>query len=167
MTEALLTFSGTSILSERLNHKSKITLHWILQTIAVVCSTAGFVIIIIHKNDHHKLHFQSIHGIIGLIATILFLLSSFGGIFAKYAMRFKHMMRPINVKLIHTIAGVVAYILGMYAILLGLFTGWFTRVTGNSSVIIWLCFAFVLAVGLHAILNPLRVIYSRLKTACV
>lgn len=49
MTEAILCFNNKNIFTYNLNHKEKVYIHWILQTIAVISITIGYAVIFINK----------------------------------------------------------------------------------------------------------------------
>lgn len=161
MTEAILSFSNENIFSRRLNHKQRVTLHWILQVLGSFLIAAAFGVIIASKNSKGKPHFATWHGIFGLISSIGIVLNLFGGIVAKYSFPIRQIIRPVIVKVLHSLFGTVVYILLVFTVLLGIYSNWFKRnssVTGVvvSNVIIFFIIQYVLV-------QPIQLIFSRIK----
>ncbi len=65
MFQAVLIFSKESSLFGSLKHQTKITLHWLLNTIGILCILTAFAAIYFNKEEKSKSHFTSWHGLIG------------------------------------------------------------------------------------------------------
>lgn len=161
MTEAILCFSNENIFTYFLSHKERVTLHWILQTIGGCFITAAFAIIIVSKNSKGKPHFATWHGIFGLIASISVALAMFGGVIAKYSFPLRQTIRPVIVKVLHSLLGVIVYVLMIFTILLGVYSNWFKR----HSTIVGLVVSNILVLFIiqYVLVQPIQIIYSRLK----
>ncbi|KAG4074546.1 hypothetical protein HA402_005611 [Bradysia odoriphaga] len=161
MTEAILCFSNENILTRYLNHKERMTFHWILQIVGGCLLAIAFTVIVISKNTKGKPHFATWHGIFGLIATIGIVLAMCGGVVAKYSFGIRKIIRPVTVKVIHLMFGCVVYALMIFTVLLGVYSNWFKRhssVTGAivANVIIFFIVQYVLV-------QPIQLIYGRIK----
>lgn len=94
--------------------------HWIIQILAAICNIVGFVAIIVNKNQGGRSHFVSNHAIVGLVATILCFVTCAGGFVTLYATKFKDWIKSSYNKLIHTIVGILTFVLGVAAEATGL-----------------------------------------------
>jgi hypothetical protein len=89
--------------------------HWIVQIVAAMCNIVGFVTMIVNKNIKGRSHFHSDHAILGLTAMILSFVACTGGIFTLYAAKLKDWVKPSYLKLIHTIIGIITFVIGVAA----------------------------------------------------
>lgn len=127
MTSALNAFSPadiTVLVYQNPTYKQRVQRHWILQLCGLLCIAAGFIIIVINKIKQNKFHFTTIHGIFGLIAFILVIFSSFGGLTTMYSSKLKNILSPVYIKLLHTGFGISAYIAGVLNMIIILYSGW-------------------------------------------
>uniref|UniRef100_A0AAG5DKD4 ascorbate ferrireductase (transmembrane) n=1 Tax=Anopheles atroparvus TaxID=41427 RepID=A0AAG5DKD4_ANOAO len=163
MSQAVLTMSGTNYFTHRCNHRTKVFLHWLLQAVAGILITIASVCIFLNKVRLQKSHFQTLHAIFGLVTVCFTLASIAGGVATKYAFQLRQYMRPIYSKLIHGIAGTVAYLLGVSTIGLGVYSRWFQE-DNDANVRL----ALVIAIGviaLYVIVAPMFNTIQRVKTA--
>lgn len=161
MTEAILCFNNKNILTSNLNHKDKVYVHWILQTLAVISITIGYAAIFINKNLHNKPHFHSYHAIFGTATFSSLFLSIIGGVVAKYNWSLKKYIKPVYAKVGHGFGGILSYVLGSITILLGLYTHWFYR---NASIwSLYICLMVLIYVFQCTISKPIVCLYTRLK----
>ncbi|XP_062560368.1 transmembrane reductase CYB561D2-like isoform X2 [Armigeres subalbatus] len=163
MSQAVLTLSGANLLTYRKHQKTRVFVHWILQALAGILITIASVCIFLNKVRMGKAHYQTVHAIVGLITVILTLLSIAGGIFTKYGYQLRHLVRPINSKIMHGIAGVVTYIMGSVTIGLGVYSAWFQE--DNDGHVRLALLIGIIAVTLYVIINPIAATISRTKTA--
>lgn len=161
MTEAILCFVNENILTYYLSHKERVTLHWILQVIGSCFISAGFAVILASKYSKGKPHFATWHGIFGLIAIISAALAILGGIVARYSFSLRQFIRPVIVKVLHSVLGVVVYILMIFTVFLGVYSGWFKRNSNITGLIV--CNALVLFIIQYVLVQPIQIIYGRLK----
>uniref|UniRef100_A0A1Q3F7E3 ascorbate ferrireductase (transmembrane) n=1 Tax=Culex tarsalis TaxID=7177 RepID=A0A1Q3F7E3_CULTA len=163
MSQAVLTLSGANLLTYQRHHKTRVLIHWLLQALAGVLITIAFVCIVLNKIRMGKAHFQTTHGLFGLITVVLTLVSIGGGVFTKYGYQLRSMVRPIYSKIMHGIAGTVTYILGSVTIGLGIYSRWFEEDNGEQVRLALLI--GLIAVTLYVIINPITATISRTKTA--
>lgn len=161
MTEAILCFSNENILTRHLNHKERVTLHWILQTVGSCLIAAGFVVIIASKNSNGKPHFASWHGIFGLIAIIGSAVAMIGGVVAKYSFPIRQIIRPVTVKVLHSLLGTIVYILMIFSVLLGIYSGWFKRHSSGTGIVVSNVIIFFIVQ--YVLVQPIQLIYGRIK----
>lgn len=157
MAEAILAFTHTN----RLTHKQQVILHWICHSIGFSFIIAGFVVIFINKNRNNYSHFKSAHSISGLITIICVILSIIGGVVTKFSFQLRKHLRPIRIKLFHSIFGALTFILAMITILLALFTPYFISITATE-----VRYYFILKISIVCIFvlfRPVKMIISRLK----
>lgn len=153
MTEAILTFNPINLPTRELGYRSRMFVHWVLQVVSTCAITASFTIIILNKIRLGKNHFTSNHGIIGLTTIILTGISVALGILSKFSYQFRHHLRPLNMKMIHSALAVCCYILALTTIALGLLSPWFLEnvsynwIYGLISVVVY--------IGQYALLKPL------------
>ncbi|KAF5300505.1 hypothetical protein FQA39_LY02304 [Lamprigera yunnana] len=142
MGEGILIFAPGNRLTTALSHKTKVKLHWIIQSISLGSGVIGFIVIYINKDLHNKPHFHSWHGILGLISTVLFIPVGMSGIIALYSFNFRDYIHPITTKLIHRICGVATFVAGGVTILLSLYTNWFKRRVNDDITLMWFILLF-------------------------
>lgn len=163
MSQAVLTMSGASFFTHRCQHRTKVFLHWLLQAIAGVLITIASVCIFLNKVRLGKSHFQTLHGIFGLVTVCFTLASIGGGVTTKYAFQLRYYMRPIYSKIVHGIAGTVSYLLAVATIGLGVYSHWFQE-DNDANVRL----ALVVAIGtiaLYVVTVPMINTVRRIKTA--
>lgn len=153
MTEAMLTFNPINLPTRELSYKSRVFVHWILQIVSTCAITSAFTIIIINKIRLGKHHFTSNHGIVGLTTIILTGISVGFGITAKYSYQFRHYVRPLNIKMIHSTLAMCGYILSLATISLGLLSPWFLENVSYS----WIygLIGVVVYIGLYTLIKPI------------
>lgn len=152
MTEAMLCFEPINIPTRELSYKSRVFLHWILQIVSTCAITASFAIIILNKIRLGKNHFTSNHGITGLTTVILAGISVGFGVLAKYSFRFRHYLRPVNMKMIHSAIAICCYVLALTTISLGLLSPWFLENVTYS----WIygLIGVVIFIGQYTLMKP-------------
>ncbi|KFB50121.1 hypothetical protein ZHAS_00018177 [Anopheles sinensis] len=163
MSQAVLTMSGTNYFTHRCHHRTKVFLHWLLQAVAGILITIASVCIFLNKIRLQKSHFQTLHGIFGLVTVCFTLASIAGGVTTKYAFQLRHHMRPIYSKLIHGIAGTVTYLLGVTTIGLGVYSHWFQE-DNDANVRLTLVVA-IGVIAMYVIIAPMLNTIQRMKTA--
>jgi hypothetical protein len=120
MSHAILCMADNNFLTHSFNYQKRVTIHWVLQTAALILITIGQTCIFLNKNRNNKLHYQSTHAIFGLITYLLTVAATLGGVFTKYSFNFRTVIKPIVVKISHSFAGLLTYILAMITICLGI-----------------------------------------------
>lgn len=63
--QAVLVFSKESSFFGSLKHQTKISIHWLLNTLGVLCIFTAFAAIYYNKEENSKQHFATWHGLIG------------------------------------------------------------------------------------------------------
>uniref|UniRef100_A0A182XGU1 ascorbate ferrireductase (transmembrane) n=1 Tax=Anopheles quadriannulatus TaxID=34691 RepID=A0A182XGU1_ANOQN len=163
MSQAVLTMSGANYFTHRCQHRTKVFLHWLLQAVAGVLISIASVCIFLNKVRLGKPHFQTLHGIFGLVTVCLTLVSIAGGVTTKYAFQLRHYMRPIYSKLGHGIVGTVSYLLATVTISLGVYSRWFQE-DNDANVRLTLVIA-IGTVALYVIVTPIANTVQRIRTA--
>ncbi|XP_049295588.1 uncharacterized protein LOC125770233 [Anopheles funestus] len=163
MSQAVLTMSGTNYFTHRCHHRTKVFLHWVLQAVAGILITIASVCIFLNKVRLGKPHFQTLHGIFGLVTVCFTLASIGGGVTTKYAFQLRHYISPIYSKLMHGIAGTVAYLLGVTTISLGVYSRWFQE-DNEANVRLTLVIA-IGTIALYVVVAPITNSVLRIKTA--
>lgn len=163
MSQAVLTISGTNFFTHRCNHRTKVFIHWLLQAVAGILITIAAVCIFLNKIRMGKPHFQTLHGIFGLVTVCLTLISISGGVVTKYAFQLRQYMRPIYSKLIHGIGGTIAYLFGVATIGLGVYSKWFQE--DNDAYVRLTLVIAIGAIALYVIIVPIMNTIQRFKTA--
>lgn len=120
--------ADNNFVTQSLNYQNRVTVHWVLQTSALILITVAQTCIFLNKNRFGKDHYQTTHSLFGLITYLLTVLSTLGGVFTKYSFQLKHIMKPLLAKAMHSFSGLLAYVLAIITICLGINQFW-----GNSS----------------------------------
>lgn len=152
MTEAMLTFNPINLPTRELSYQSRVFVHWILQVISTCFITASFAIIILNKIRIGKNHFTTNHGIVGLTAVILTGISVAFGVLAKFSYQFRHYLRALNMKMIHSTLAICCYILALASTLLGLLSPWFLENVSYNWV--YGLIGVVIYIGQYSLLKP-------------
>lgn len=153
------------MLSQDLNFKEKVTRHWIMQLCMGMFVAIGFVVIYVNKNLNNKLHFQSYHGIVGLITVVVMALVAGGGVLAKYSYDLRNYTRPVYSKMIHSFFGAVMIILSFVTVFLGFYSHWYEKF-GNEYL--KYVFSVILLLSLvNIIYRPGKLFVERFVTACM
>ncbi|GFG33311.1 hypothetical protein Cfor_09974 [Coptotermes formosanus] len=158
MAESILVLSNDNILAF-LHPSVKKTVrehHWIIQIVAAICNLVGFVTIIVYKNNRGRSHFRSDHAILGLVAIILSFVTCAGGFITLYATQLKNCIKPSHNKIIHTIVGILAFVLGVAAEATGL------DLLSDESAVIATIVLLVIA-SCVVLEGAIRSAYSRIK----
>ncbi|XP_076824000.1 transmembrane reductase CYB561D2-like [Clavelina lepadiformis] len=139
MVEAILVFNPESSLLLKASRKTKVRVHWTLQTCAVVCGLLGFVTIVLNKIQNSKEHFKSWHGMFGLITIIYCVVQAGFGVFLLYPQVAKKWnWKLIQLKVYHATFGLLGFTLVSVTIILSLFSNF---VANNVEGFLWgLCF---------------------------
>ncbi|XP_063375287.1 transmembrane reductase CYB561D2-like [Cydia amplana] len=132
--------------------------HWVLQVGAGILILIAFLCILSNKIVHDKPHFQTLHSKFGLTAFIFMLVTMSGGLGALYSLKLKHYLAPIYTKLLHASFGLLTIVLGSVAIILGIFSNWWTF----GEILRYTNLTLILIVMLFTILRPCLKVYFRL-----
>lgn len=148
MFQAILSMSDTNCWTVKLNYKQRVTLHWVLQTFSLILITFGFVAIFVNKINLGKEHFHTLHAIFGLITYILTVIVACGAIWTKYSFQLRQYLKPVYVKIGHSLMGVVVLCMGITTISLGIYSHWFLKVSTKEMqvplvVLLVLCTLYV------------------------
>ncbi|XP_052889035.1 uncharacterized protein LOC128297437 [Anopheles moucheti] len=162
MSQAVLTMSGTNFFTHRCHHRTKVFLHWLLQAVAGVLITIASVCIFLNKVRLGKPHFQTLHGIFGLVTVCFTLASIGGGVTTKYAFQLRHYISPMYSKVMHGMAGTVAYLLATTTISLGVYSHWFQE-DNDANVRLTLVIA-IGTIALYVVVAPIFNLVQRIKT---
>lgn len=158
LTEGVLFISKENPIGRRLrlNHTLKLRYHWIAVTISLVLVAIGFIVIIINKNNKNKEHFKTWHAIFGLIALIGCVPAVLNGIAALFDVELKNYIKPALNKAIHVASGKLSVIFGGLALILGVYTNWFVKASGNNKYLFLLGFITSLYVTVWTVQRPMR-----------
>lgn len=114
-----------NILTQRLSHNDRVTVHWVTQAAALVLITIGQAAIYSAKNQLEYPHFETNHGKAGLFLYIVTVfLSTLHGTATKYSYNLRKRVPPIKIKMVHAYAGSFAYVLAVITLLFGINQSW-------------------------------------------
>lgn len=142
MSNAILSMADNNFLTQSLNHQNRVTVHWILQTSALILITIAQTCIFINKNNLGKEHYQTTHSLFGLTTYLLTVVSSVGGIFTKFSFQLKRFAKPVLIKIMHSFAGLLTYLLAVVTISLGINQMWITSHDEWTKLLVYVVFAF-------------------------
>lgn len=136
MAESFLTLYSANSWTSMNSAETKRILHWALQAIGFVAIFVGTALEYYKKDGKHS-HFGSPRGVTGnhekcnsnctkqrstiifytfvagLISIIFIVLSIMNGVIGLYAMKIKHLIKPVYIKLGHYLTGIVAFVIGI------------------------------------------------------
>ncbi|KXJ74435.1 hypothetical protein RP20_CCG013703 [Aedes albopictus] len=118
MAESFLTLYSNNSWTMENTPEMKRRLHWILQVIGCLAIFVGTGLEIYDKEEKNRSHFKSPHAITGLVSIVFIVLSMLNGWAAMYAMKIRHIIKPIYIKLSHYLCGIVAFVIGMTSLAL-------------------------------------------------
>lgn len=130
MTEAILMFSQQSSIV-RGDRKLQVRSHWVLQSLMIICSITGFIVIYTNKNNANKPHFTSWHGLLGLCTLISCCGQALAGVGLLYPFLIKRFVTLSQAKIYHATYGLLNYTLVTMVLNLALWSTWAsTKITG-------------------------------------
>ncbi|XP_035871411.1 cytochrome b561 domain-containing protein 1 isoform X2 [Phyllostomus discolor] len=141
MAEAILLFSPEHSLFFFCSRKARIGLHWVGQTLAILCAALGLGFIIASKTRSELPHLVSWHSWVG----VLTLLATGGQALYGLCLLFPRaagVSRVARLKLYHLTCGLVVYLMATVTVLLAMYSVWFqAQIKGGSW---YLCLALPL-----------------------
>lgn len=161
MTESMLCFSNTNLLTHRLSHRSRVYMHWILQIGAAICIVSGLMAAVIRKLYRGKTHFHTYHALFGIVAIGLTALTMLDGLPTKYAYRLRRHLRPVLLKVSHSVLALVAYVVAVVATLLGLYSSTYVKYTGNSESVFYAMWVMIVFSGQYVVYGPVVNVVGR------
>lgn len=157
--EAVFSISGEAYISSKLSKANRVMMHWIFHTIGLTLVLIGLIIIVVNKIEHNGKHFSSPHSILGLITIILAFLTAGFGVVTNNPKWLYPRFRPLFLKVIHAVGGIVVTILLLATLITGTYTNWWRGTeTGRSLVL-----ASFLIAGFFVLLKPVLGAVSRSK----
>lgn len=142
MSQAILSMANNNFLTRSLSYQNRVTVHWILQTSALVLITVAQTCIFVNKNNLGKDHYQTTHSLFGLTTYLLTVLSSIGGIFSKFSFQFRNYLKPAITKILHSCSGLLTYLLAIITICLGINQTWTNSSDSYTKPIVYILIAF-------------------------
>lgn len=142
MSHAILTMADNNFLTQSLKYQHRVTVHWILQTSALILITIAQTCIYLNKDRLGKEHYQTTHSLFGLTTYLLTVLTSIGGVGAKYSFQIKKFVKPVVIKIIHSFAGLLTYLLAVVTIGLGINQFWDQPSDSWTKPIVYVLLAF-------------------------
>jgi len=123
MTEGFLIFLPESVLTRGWKHHQLVKLHWLLQVVGFCCICLGLIAVVTIKIMVDNPHFAYPHSITGLVAIILATLTCCGGAVVRMG-PYKKGPSMAQLKLGHVGVGLVAYVVGIAALVQGFLTSY-------------------------------------------
>lgn len=147
MAEAVAVFSPGNVFVLGFSKKTRGFIHGVLMTFATIAVIAGISVKIQDKVNNSRSHFTSTHGITGLVAFLLTMLSFLLGFLAAFSkLTYRLGIKPVWIKHFHNFLGIAAYVLGSISLGYGL-RQYFSHVTYNTNT------GFIVILGIYGILN--------------
>lgn len=120
----ILLMSDKHAFFQNRSYNERVTLHWILQAVALVLITVAQGAIYNVKEMNGYPHFQSTHSWAGLTTFIMTWLTVLGGVFAKYNQKLKGFVKPSMLKMGHGLGGSSVFVAAVSTIFLGINQSW-------------------------------------------
>ncbi|KAF7267639.1 hypothetical protein GWI33_019130 [Rhynchophorus ferrugineus] len=162
MAESLLLFLPDEIWSRELSRTAKYTIHGIIVLIGTLMLTGGNAVVFHYFEPGY--HFNTAHGITGLISMIFVIISIPVGLAIKYHKEVKSRVpgRLIVWKLTHNTLGLLGYIIGIISLCYGYYTHWFVYYTSYESRL--LGFIVTVIATLWTLNGALVSLYNQIKS---
>ncbi|XP_055636078.1 uncharacterized protein LOC129775396 [Toxorhynchites rutilus septentrionalis] len=160
MAESFLTLYSANSWTAMNSAETKRILHWALQAIGFVAIFVGTGLEYYKKDGKHS-HFGSPHGVTGLISIVFIVLSMLNGVVGLYAMKIKHLIKPVYIKLGHYLTGIVAFVIGMVSLLLEYLPRRVGSVENRNML-----FSFSVIVIALSLIGAFRTIYGQFRGMC-
>ncbi|CAG9763206.1 unnamed protein product [Ceutorhynchus assimilis] len=148
MAIAISTLNPGNVFVLGFSRKSRGLMHGILMLVAGLMLIAGVSIKIQDKTDNNRAHFNSTHGILGLVTYLLTFLTVIGGLFVAFA---KALPKLQLVKSCHIFLGIATYCLGIATLCFGLrnYFGSFqsSHATNTGFIVILVAYSAINLVG--------------------
>lgn len=133
--EGIIVFSPQSSFLHQYSRLVKANVHGYIMVAALLCTLGGFSVIYYNKELNNKPHFQSWHGLVGVITVSYICLQVFGGVWIKKHNWTKKIInsRLADLKLYHATSGLLAFTLISISLLLAMWTDWFSGITTGTT----------------------------------
>lgn len=163
MTEGLLILTKENIYSKRISYLLRVRFHWIIETFALIFSLAGFICIFCFKVENEGSHFHTNHALYGLIAIIFSLPTCLTGLFALFNIELKRYIKPVILKLVHAVCGIVTLVMGGITMIFCLFSKWFQLRTQDSDFAFYTAYVILVSTFLWCIFRPTITSLQRIR----
>lgn len=117
MTQAILAFYSQNVLTQYNSRSVQRRIHWIMQLVGSSMAICGITIQFF--STYKTGHFDTVHGIFGLVAISLTIFGMVNGTLALWSVELRHYLKPIQTKFFHNLVGTSAFIVGMVTLFLG------------------------------------------------
>ena len=124
-------------------HKDRVNLHWILNTLGLICILLAYASIYLKKEQNNKNHLTSWHGLISFIAIVYTLIQYVAG---HNLTVFNNMFKKLTgisygvLAILHATSGTFLFGLICASFLTGFYTDWYLK---NIHYVVWyLSFAY-------------------------
>eukprot|EP00004_Rigifila_ramosa_P024184 TRINITY_DN693_c0_g1_i1.p1 TRINITY_DN693_c0_g1~~TRINITY_DN693_c0_g1_i1.p1 ORF type:complete len:444 (+),score=113.13 TRINITY_DN693_c0_g1_i1:39-1370(+) len=117
MTTSVVVLGGLGLVSHRFSgpKDQRITIHAVLQLVALAAGWGGFAAVNKFIDDSEKEHLTSLHSVLGLAVLIGMSALSLSGL----AMRFVHLPNILTIRSAHRAAGLGVFVSAIVAVVLG------------------------------------------------
>lgn len=142
MANGILSMADKNVFIQNYSHQQRVTVHWVLQAVALVLITIAQSAIYINKDRNGYPHYQTYHSLFGLATylTTVFV-GVFGGTATKYSHKLRNFVKPAMLKVGHAFGGITVYSLAVATICLGLNQSFTAE--GDEKVKFFLLAAFI------------------------
>lgn len=125
MSEGIIWLAGEDLITGLISRRARSHMHWVLQGLGLVCVIAGVVVMFMVK----KFHFKSNHAILGISSLVIMMFLAVWGYPVFVAAKLRKLVKPVIIKFAHNLLGIVCFVLGMAAQILGYQMHWLPRVS--------------------------------------
>jgi cytochrome b561 len=160
MSNAILIMADNNFLTMNLSHQNRVTAHWVVQLFAVILILIAQTCIFMNKVNQNKEHFQTTHSVFGVITVLLTISTAFGGVFTKYSLSLRNIIKPAVTKIFHSMLGILVYVLAIITIILGFSQMW---TQDHDAYVKPIVIVLLVLAGFYVILKSLILLSSRIK----
>ncbi|XP_045478369.1 transmembrane reductase CYB561D2-like [Harmonia axyridis] len=163
MVQGLLVFRGINPILRKFLGKDTVFIHWVIETIALIGATMGFICAYQDKVNKNKEHFITWHGIFGLTGFSFSILSGINGIPTLYRKELKNYISPKLNKFVHILTGTIGFLFGGLSLIMACYTKWFAMRTTHSLISFCIAIFLVVNVVIYTLLRPFNKVQSNWK----
>jgi cytochrome b-561 domain containing protein 2 len=135
MPEAFTQLNRLSEFGRRLSHSSRVRMHWVLQTVALILAGISLTAIFITKNQFKRPHLTTYHSWLGVSTFLYAVLQSVGGMLIMYP-KLKPDFAPGTSKLktYHAVSAASLMLVASATMFVSDYSIWFAKHKLNSSI---------------------------------
>nr|CAI5848367.1 unnamed protein product [Callosobruchus analis] len=164
MSGGIWCFADSNVWLQGIRRSTRYYIHGAFLLGALILMTVGISLEIYSRSQVGKPHFSTNHSITGLVSWILAFISCILGVTSFFSQRLRSIVKPVNLKLLHSFFALASFSIGIASLCLGLQKkSYANHVTiCQLSASTWM----VVIIGTFTALFALRSVVGHVKAVC-